>query len=796
MMRISITAEAARAYNSLKRLRKKTSDDEKSFQHFRCRCHHLLATLPSNGMATSIFSALFNKRLTWFSPRYVSDVTNDTEDTIWNRYRQPITKELWNEFSNDVAETRKWATASPIYQQMYQEIQENIRKAWEDPEPVPEYGPTGKWMYQFVFRRDDNNVRIYQRCSARKEDGKNNPQSVAIFDPDEELLSMSLSPDETCVASLVQKSTTQGPQTELRIRHIDLGIENNLAGPLKQQYAADSSTFGDLASVDDIVSVEWGPPIFNDDDTWNQPLYAVLTDKEGRPYRVDCWRIDPISMTLMEPLQCIYESNDPSVFVDVQRTKGCQYVAIQGSTKTSNEIHLCRNPMMPLIPVKPQEPGVRYHIDVGQHEDVVLLISSEKHNDGNYSLMETSVDSLPLEKYNEMSSLEHANDDVEFFIEDMDLFQNHLVLYERSKHNSMQRIRLRHRHPNTNDFGGVQDETIIDISSLENGRINGKLSPSGNIHFNATSLQFHVESPTILGSIYQYAFKERRLSKVTTEAHSNLDQFNSCKRDIVFVKSQDGTNVPMSIYRSPKKEDEVPDAGPVVLTGYGAYGEPANLGYDPSLAALLHRGAVLAFAMTRGGGDLGKSWYHAGRRENKLQGIEDFEASALHLKSLFPDRKLTCKGFSAGGVLVGAVVNRQPELFDRVVLTNAFLDVHATMRTPSLFLTEHEYDEFGDPNTDKAINDIIFSYCPVSNLDTKSRKYAHTKLLIIGALDDPNVPYWNATVYFKKLTSAQNTSQNRNAFLELQTEGGHNISGPNRLHVWSLENAFLLTDTM
>jgi protease II len=271
-----------------------------------------------------------------------------------------------------------------------------------------------------------------------------------------------------------------------------------------------------------------------------------------------------------------------------------------------------------------------------------------------------------------------------------------------------------------------------------------------------------------------------------------------CLHEVIFAKSRDGTMVPMSLYYYDlKKQDEKQNNNnaPVVLMGYGAYGEPVNLSYDPSLACLLEQGAVIAFAHTRGGGDLGKGWYHAGRQKHKERGIEDYEACAIHLKSRFIGRPLTSKVFSAGGVLLGAVINRHPDLFDKVVFTNAFLDVLATMKNPSLFLTEHEYDEFGNPNEDEEIEKIIQSYCPIYNLDPEKQVVSKTKILVIGTLDDPNVPYWNATVYFQKLISSLEVDQKK-AFLDLQTVGGHNISGQNRILVWSLESAFLLDETL
>ena len=151
---------------------------------------------------------------------------------------------------------------------------------------------------------------------------------------------------------------------------------------------------------------------------------------------------------------------------------------------------------------------------------------------------------------------------------------------------------------------------------------------------------------------------------------------------------------------------------------------------------------------------------------------------------------LIAKAFSAGGVLVGAAVNRIPGLFDKVVLTNAFVDVFNTMTNRSLFLTEHEYDEFGDPteeNTNPATATSVRSYCPMYNL--KPELHTSTSFFLIGTIDDPNVPYWNATLYFKKLSLC---NDGKHVFLEMQREGGHNFTNQNRIEVLALENSFIL----
>jgi oligopeptidase B len=491
-------------------------------------------------------------------------------------------------------------------------------------------------------------------------------------------------------------------------------------------------------------------------------------------------------VTVLKESGSIFQSDDSEVMVDMQRTKGCQYLAIQALTKTSNEVHLCRHPDNPLILVRPRQEGILYHLDVGVDQDVVMLTSND-NDEGNYKVLETSIASLPLKKDGNDSrasaviSAEDCNTN-EFFIEDMDLFQDYLVLYQRSKKTGLQRLCVQERN------NSEPNPSTVDLS--ETGSVPWtQLTPAGNIWYQASFLRFELESPFLQGCVHEYDFETGRVER---KSNASSVDFH---REIVFVQSDDGTKIPMSLFydsNTVASSEDLANA-PVVLVGYGAYGQSADLGYNPSWLSLLKRGAVLAFAHTRGGGDLGKQWYDAGRRENKVRSVEDFEACAKYLKLRFKERPLAAKAFSAGGVLVGATVNRCPGLLDKVVMTNAFLDVNATMRNSSLFLTEHEFAEFGNPNEEDTFREIIRSYCPVFNLKSDVQADTNTSFLLIGTLDDRNVPLWNTTLYYKKLSRSFQAKGKKNAFMHVLPEGGHDLVGM-RPQVSSLETAFLLTN--
>jgi oligopeptidase B len=315
------------------------------------------------------------------------------------------------------------------------------------------------------------------------------------------------------------------------------------------------------------------------------------------------------------------------------------------------------------------------------------------------------------------------------------------------------------------------------------------LSPGGNMRYQSDKIRFFLESPAQPRRTYEYHVPTRRVAL--------LSEDRKCADEIVqertVVSSQDGTLVPLSlVYRKRAKETDERQTLPVVLMGYGAYGQSLNLAYDPTTRPLLDRGFVLAYAHTRGGGELGNSWHHQGRLYGKGRAVEDYLACAEALTGYLLDKpvRLVAKAFSAGGVVVGAAVNRRPDLFCGVVLTNAFLDVEATMQNPSLHLTQHEWNEYGNPLEDSLSAESIASYCPVANVNDDG--YALPRFFLVGTLDDREVPVWNPVVYGKKMR--ETTDGKADILLYVEGQGGHQLLGT-RSHIAALEAAFIISTT-
>jgi oligopeptidase B len=227
----------------------------------------------------------------------------------------------------------------------------------------------------------------------------------------------------------------------------------------------------------------------------------------------------------------------------------------------------------------------------------------------------------------------------------------------------------------------------------------------------------------------------------------------------------DGTRIPISVvYRKDTPRD---GSAPALLYGYGSYGVVIPAGFSSNRLSLLDRGIVYAIAHIRGGGEMGKSWHDAGRLRNKLNTFTDFIACAEHLISigLASSRKLAAMGGSAGGLLMGAVVNMRPELFCTVVSVVPFVDVINTMLDESLPLTVGEFEEWGNPKVQEDY-EYIKRYCPYTNLG----QCAYPKMLVRTSLNDSQVMYWEPAKYVAKLRALNPDAQ---VLFKINMAAGH-----------------------
>lgn len=273
------------------------------------------------------------------------------------------------------------------------------------------------------------------------------------------------------------------------------------------------------------------------------------------------------------------------------------------------------------------------------------------------------------------------------------------------------------------------------------------------------------------------------LKQTPVEGPFDADAYESRR---VWASAADGTQVPISLVG---RRDSFAHPAPLYLYGYGAYGESLDPWFSHARLSLLERGFLFAIAHVRGGGELGEAWYRAGKLEHKPNTFGDFIACAEKLiaDGYTTPAQLAISGGSAGGLLIGAVLNQRPELFAAAIAEVPFVDILNTMQNPELPLTVTEYDEWGDPN-EPAVYERIKAYAPYENVAAQ----AYPAILAVAGYNDSRVQYWEAAKWVAKLRASKTDDH----LLLLKTELGAGHGGMSgryqALKDAALEYAFLL----
>ncbi|HMC70191.1 MAG TPA: prolyl oligopeptidase family serine peptidase, partial [Mycobacteriales bacterium] len=304
----------------------------------------------------------------------------------------------------------------------------------------------------------------------------------------------------------------------------------------------------------------------------------------------------------------------------------------------------------------------------------------------------------------------------------------------------------------------------------------------------ATTYRFEYQSFLTPKSVFEYdvATGERRLLK-RTEVLGGYEakQYVS---ERIWATAKDGVKVPISVMY--KKGVQLDGTGPLLLYGYGAYGIPNPATFSEPRLSLVDRGVIFAIAHIRGGGEMGRRWYLDGKFLKKRNTFTDFIASAEHLvaEGWTASDRLAIRGGSAGGLLMGAVVNARPDLFGAVVAEVPFVDALNTILDPSLPLTVMEWEEWGNPVESREFYDYMKSYAPYENVEAVD----YPPMLVTAGLNDPRVSYWEPAKWVAKLRV---TKTDTNPLL-LKTEMGAGHMGPSgRYDAWrdeALVLAFVL----
>jgi len=311
---------------------------------------------------------------------------------------------------------------------------------------------------------------------------------------------------------------------------------------------------------------------------------------------------------------------------------------------------------------------------------------------------------------------------------------------------------------------------------------------SRNPEYESGEVRFIYTSLVTPRSVFDYDMRSReRVLRKETEVLGGYDR-TLYRSERIHATAEDGRQVPISlVYRADLKRD---GRNPALLYGYGAYGSCSDPVFDATRLSLLDRGFVYAIAHVRGGGDLGRPWYEDGKLQHKRNSFTDFIACAESLiaEGLTSTDRLVIRGGSAGGLLVGAVVNMRPELFRLVVAKVPFVDVVNTMLDASIPLTVIEREEWGDPRREPD-RTYIASYSPYDNVEAQD----YPDMLITGGLNDPRVGYWEPAKWAARLRATK--TDGNVLLLKTEMDAGH--GGPSgryeHLRDLAFEFAFVLS---
>jgi oligopeptidase B len=494
----------------------------------------------------------------------------------------------------------------------------------------------------------------------------------------------------------------------------------------------------------------------------NRTVFYVMKDQVTlRPYRV---MRHVLGTPWIEDVQ-VFRENDEAFNTIVYKSKSKKFIIIASESTLSTEYWLldADNPAGEPRVVQPRERDLEYQVEHFRNKIYIRTNYQAK----NFRLMEAPLGETTKENWAEV--IPHR-DDVLF--EGFEIFNDYLVVEERQA--GLTRIRAigwEDKSEHTLDFGEADYAAAI----------------GQNPEFDSVWLRYDFSSLTTPDSVFDYNLitHEKKLQKQQQVLGGFSPENYHSER--IYATAQDGVKIPISVvYRKGLEKNGM---NPLLEYGYGSYGAILDPYFDSSVLSLLDRGFVYALVHIRGGSDLGRAWYEEGKLLKKKNTFTDFIACAEHLiaeKFTRPDR-LFAAGASAGGLLMGAVVNMRPDLFKAVLAGVPYVDVITTMLDAEIPLTAQEFDEWGNPKT-REFYDYMLSYSPYDNVEAKD----YPAMLVTTGLHDSQVQYWEPAKWVAKLRSLK-TDRNL-LVLRTNMDAGHGGQSGRfrRFRETALEYAFLL----
>jgi oligopeptidase B len=484
-------------------------------------------------------------------------------------------------------------------------------------------------------------------------------------------------------------------------------------------------------TIEKVASVAWAAD--------NMTIFYVTEDEAKRPYRF--WR----HRAGIAGSDLVYEETDQLFRIGVDRSRSRAFLFLGAGSFTSSEWRYlpAHEPAGVWQMMMPREKDHEYAVEHGGNR---FYIRTNGGGLRNFRLVAAPVDDPRPERFTEL--VPHRES---VMLEDVEVFDSHFIVHERE--GGLLRLHI----------------TVLDDGAthhIEFPEPTYEVSADANAEFVTRMYRFRYQSLITPASVFDYDVhtRERTLLK-QTEVLGGYDR-GLYDSERLWATAADGVQVPISLVcRKGTKRD---GTAPLYLTGYGAYGMPYPVTFSSNRLSLLDRGYTIAIAHVRGGGEMGKRWHDAGRMMNKRNTFTDFIAVADHLvkEGYTATERLVIEGGSAGGLLIGAVLNLRPDFCHAAILRVPFVDVINTMLDESLPLTVGEFEEWGNPKIREQY-EYMKTYCPYTNLAARP----YPGILVRTSLNDSQVMYWEPAKWVAKLRALN--AGGPSALFKINLDAGH-----------------------
>jgi len=624
----------------------------------------------------------------------------------------------------------------PLVETLFAEMKGRIK---EDESSVPIRD--GDWLYWWAFKPGAQYRTWYRKpvLSAAEGPAAGGADQI-LYDEVAEaqgkdyfrLGAIEVSPDGKYAAALVDDNGSE--RFKLKIRDLATGKD-----------------------IETVTEVGIGQPVWTSD---SKGLVFTEVNDNWRSYRA---RFHRLGRPVAEDKTLYEEKEDIGFAVGVSRSQDESLILISTGDNATNEVRFvsAANPEAPLTLISPRKAKRQYSVDAAHGK--LWILTNDDHV--NFRLAEADPAAPGAWK-----TVIPGSDRV--YLRGITSYRDHLAISERV--DGLDQLRLR-------TYDGSERHIPF-------GEAAYAASFSGNPEYAPDAYRIGYSSMVTPATVYDYHPAADRLETLKVqEVPSGYDP-SRYTTERLMLPTRDGKRVPVSVvYR---KGFEKNGKGRLFLYGYGAYGIAIPPSFSTNRFSLLDRGYAFAIAHIRGGDDLGYGWFLDGKLEHRTNAFNDFvdAAKGLIARHFTSKGNIAIQGGSAGGELMGAVVNSDPKLWGAVVADVPFVDVLNTMQDESLPLTPGEWPEWGNPITDKAAFDYIRSYSPYDNV----RPQAYPPMLITGGLNDPRVTYWEPAKWAAKLRATK-TDKNL-LLLKINMGAGHGgKSGRwDRLHEVAEAYAFIL----